>query len=318
MKKYFLLLVAAVSTIGAFAQPGQGSQIEIMKLKTADGKVVRYEISNVSELSFGSLFHTFEGYILANNAYFQDYYAGSTTTLGVYNASNGYDVHFSDAIWGEAEFENVSMAMGQLSGTGSITISQQYGGKTFDATISGPMTTPTIDIPGLMQGGTKLTFYIGTVPPSILVKGNHQGSISVMVGDNYGPYVNSQVKHVITANADGTINVVIPEYTLDNTAIGNLTLGTYTISNIAYDTEKGAFYRDYKDDGLQFHFKAVNGGTTTIDGDYLFTNLGNITIQKTDAGVSIVNNFKPTRADGGGMPMNISATFTEAQSNPHQ
>lgn len=313
MKKYLFLLVAAVSVLTVSAQPGQGAQTEIMKMKTADGNVVRIEVSNVKELSFGSLFHAFDGYILANGNYFQDFYAGGATKLSVYKANEGYDIHISDAIWGEAEFENVTMDRGQLSGNGSISVSQQYGGKTYDASISGPMSNPTIDVPGLMQGGTKLTFNLGEVPQAILVKGRHNGSVSVMVGDNFGPYVNSDVTYQITANGDGTINVVVPEYTLDNTQIGNLTLGSYTVSNIAYDKEKGSFYRDYKDDNLVFHFKAENGGQTTMDGDYSFT-LGRIEVKNSDAGISIVNNFQMGR-----MPFPITSTFTKGQGgNPHQ
>ena len=305
IKKYIFLLFAAVIATVVNAQPGQGEQTGVMKLKTADGQIVRYELSNIAEMSFGSLFHAFDGYVLANNAYFQDYYAGGSAKLSVYKIGEGYDIHISDAVWGEAEFENVTMGMGQLSGSGSIGGSEQYGGRTYEATIGGPMATPVIDIPTLMQGGTKLTFYVGAVPPSILVKGRYSGSVSVMVGTSFGPYVNSSVTYQITANADGTINVVVPEYTLDNTAIGNLTLGTYTISNIAYDAERGAFYRDYTGDNLSFHFKAT-GGTAELDNDYTFTQLGNIEVKKTDSGVSIVNNFQPGR-----MPFPISSTFTQ-------
>lgn len=32
--------------------------------------------------------------------------------------------------------------------------------------------------------------------------------------------------------------------------MGDLSLGTYTIQNIAYDSEKQAFYRDYSTDGV--------------------------------------------------------------------
>lgn len=312
MKKYLFLLIAAVSATAVMAQPGQGSQTEIMKLKTADGQIIRYEVSNVSELSFGALFHAFDGYILADGKYFNDYYAGSVSKLSVYQAAEGYDIHISDPVWGEAEFENVTMTMGKLEGSGKIIVSQQYGGSTYDATISGAMTTPVITIPSLMQSGTTLTFHLGEVPQAVLVKGSHKGSVSVMVGDSYGPYVNSDVTYTVTANEDGTINVVIPEYTLDNTQIGNLTLGTYTISNIAYDEEKGAFYRDYTGDDLSFHFKVIKDGNTTMDNDYTFTQLGNITVKSVNGTITIENNFQP-----GKMPFPITSTYTKAQGGAH-
>jgi hypothetical protein len=310
MKKYILSLITTLFTIGVMAQPNGAETVEIMKLKTADGKVVRYEVKNIEQLSFGSLFHSFGGYITATGKYFKDSYFGGTAKLYVWNSAEGYDVSLSDSIWGEAEFENVTMGRGSLSGIGSITVSQQYGGGTYEATISGPMTTPVITIPSLMQGGTTLTFYMGDVPQSLLVKGSHQGSVSVMVGSSFGPYINNNVTYTITANADGTINIVVPEYTLENTQIGNLTLGTYTISNVAYNSEKGSFYRDYTSDGLSFHFKAT-GGSTELDSDYAFTKLGNIEVRKTETGLTIVNYFQP-----GNMPFPIVSNFEKATQTP--
>ncbi len=303
MKKYILSLLTAIFAVGAMAQPGS-TTTEIMKLKTADGKVVRYEVSNIQQMAFGTLFHAFDGYITASAAYFKDSYFGGTSKLSVYSTAEGYDVTISDSIWGEANFENVEMAQRTLTGTGTITVSQQYGGGTYEATIEGPMTQPVITIPTMMQGGgTTLTWHLGAVPEALKVAGRHNGSISVMVGDQFGPYVNSYVTYTITTNDDGTINIIVPEYTLDNTYIGNLTLGTYTISNVAYDSEKGAFYRDYTGDNLSFHFKS-EGGSMTMDGDYTFTKLGNITVQTTETGLSIVNNFTP-----GNMPFPIVSTF---------
>ncbi len=312
MKKYILSLITALCAINVMAQSGNSETTEIMKVKTADGKVVRYEVKNVQQMSFGSLFHAFDGYITATAAYFTDTYFGGTANLKVYSTAEGYDITVSDPIWGEADFENVTLAQGTLTGSGNITVSQQYGGGTYEATIAGPMMSPVISIPNMMQGGgTTLTYHLGAVPEALKVKGRHNGSISVMVGSQYGPYVNSNVTYNITSNEDGTINIVVPEYTLDNTAIGNLTLGSYTISNVAYDSEKGAFYRDYTGDNLSFHFKS-EGGSMSLDGDYTITKLGNITVKATETGVSIVNNFQP-----GTMPFPIVATFEKATQTTH-
>ena len=307
MKKYLLLFCMAVCAMSVTAQPGQSAQKEVLKLKTADGKVVRYDVVNIREMSFSSLFHAFSGYLTATAAYFQDSYFGGSATLEVWKAAEGYDVTLSDPIWGDAEFENVSMTGGQLSGNGSITVSAQYGGGTYEATVSGAMSSPVITIPSLMNGGTLLTYHMGDVPASLGVKGSHQGSVSVMVGEQFGPYVNEKVTYVITANEDGTVNVTVPAFTLDNTQIGNLTLGSYTIANVAYDADKGVFYRDYTQDNLSFHFKA-EGGMTELDNDYTFTQLGNIEVRKTETGITIVNNFQPGR-----MPFPITSTFVKAQ-----
>jgi len=303
MKKIILSLITVCCAAVAMAQPNNQETVEIMKLKTADGKVVRYEVKDVQQISFGSLFHAFDGYITASAAYFKDSYFGGTAKLSVYSTAEGYDVTICDSIWGDAEFENVVMGKGTLTGTGSITVTPQYGGGTYEATISGAMTAPVITIPEMMKGGTTLSWHLGEVPEAVKVAGKHNGSISVMVGEQFGPYINSSVAYTITANEDGTINIIVPEYTLDNTYIGNLTLGSYTISNVAYDNEKKAFYRDYTGDQLSFHFKS-EGGSMPMDGDYTFTKLGNIIVQTTETGMSIVNNFTP-----GNMPFPIVSTF---------
>ncbi len=44
------------------------------------------------------------------------------------------------------------------------------------------------------------------------------------------------------------VDVRFPTYTLDNT-LWESTLGTYTVKGLAYDEERGGFYRDYKNDG---------------------------------------------------------------------
>lgn len=305
MKKYILSLIIALCAMSGMAQPGSGSTVEIMKLKTADGKIVRYEVKDIQQMQFGSLFHAFDGYYTASAAYFKDYYFGGTCKLYVWSTAEGYDVTLSDPVWGEAEFENVEMNRGTMTGTGTITVSEQFGGGTYTAEINGAMASPVITIPDLHNGGTTLAWHLGNVPATLKVNGRHQGSVSVYVGEQFGPYVNSSVTYTISVNENGTINIVVPEYTLDNTAMGNLTLGSYTISNVAYDEEKGVFYRDYSDDGLSFHFKSTGG--SNFDNDYTFEKLGNITVTPTETGLTIVNNFQP-----GSMPFPISATFEKA------
>lgn len=312
MKKLSLLLLAAV--IGATEvlaqQESQQEQQKVIKIKTTDGRVVRYATNEVEEILFVTLFHDFDGYITASTSYFEDNYFGGMAKLSVWKSVDGYDVTLSDPIWGDAEFTNVSMERGQLGGEGTITVSAQYGGGTFEAAISGSMSSPIVTIPNLMRG-TTLTYHLGTPPISLSVKGSHQGSVSVMVGgqgNQFGPYINENITYSITTNEDGSINIVVPEFTLDETQIGNLTLGTYTISNITYDEEKGAFFRDYTTDNLSFHFKAEKDGSVTMDNDYAFTQLGNIEIKKTETGLTIVNSFQPGR-----MPFPITSTFEKAQ-----
>lgn len=80
--------------------------------------------------------------------------------------------------------------------------------------------------------------------------------------------------------------------------MGNLTLGTYTVKGLTYDEEKGGFYRDYKNDGLSFHFTAEQNGNKTMDGDYEFNAQkdNNILVKYNGSKITdIVNTFQMWR-----------------------
>lgn len=140
-------------------------------------------------------------------------------------------------------------------------------------------------------------------------------SISVNVGGQFD-YKNENVTYQVRKYMDGNVekvDVEIPTYTLDNTLMGNLTLGTYTVKGLTYDAEKGGFYRDYKNDGLKFHFTAETGGTKTMDDDYVFnaTKDNNILVVYSGNNISsIVNTFQM-----GAMPFPIKSTFGNGSVN---
>ncbi len=137
-------------------------------------------------------------------------------------------------------------------------------------------------------------------------------AINVNVGGAFN-YTNNNVTYNVRKYMDGNVqkvDVEIPTYTLDNTVMGNLTLGTYTVKGLTYDEEKGGFYRDYKDDGLTFHFSAETGGKKTMDGNYSFNpeKDNNILVKYNGNKVEdIVNTFQM-----GSMPFAIVSKFTSA------
>lgn len=245
-----------------------------------------------------------KGYIFVSSNYFQDMYYGNNATLKIYPAEeNQYNVEFHDPQWGDVTFENVTLRP-QLSGTG--TLSMNYRGKdgSYEAILSGTMMMPIISMPSVM-GGTTITFYAGTAPVACQLEGKHNGINSVMVGDSYGPY-DINATYSISANPDGTLNLTIPEYSIEGTPIGDITVGKSVIKNIAYDSKKKAFYRVYGEDGLNIHVKAVKDGTPLFDADYAFAQDSYVLIEQTEAGIKVTNSFQP-----GSMPFPIKATFTE-------
>lgn len=244
----------------------------------------------------------YKGYIFVSSNYFHDMYYGNNATLKIYQAEeNQYNVEFHDPQWGDVTFENVTLRP-ELKGEG--TLSMNYRGKdgSYDAELSGTIMMPIIKMPSVM-GGTTITFYAGEAPLACQLEGKHNGATSVMVGDSYGPY-DMNATYSISANPDGTLNLTIPEYSIEGTPIGDLTVGKSVISNIAFDTKKNAFYRLYGEDGLSIHVKAV--GVTNFDADYAFAEDSYVLIEQTEAGLKVTNSFQPGR-----MPYPIVVTFTE-------
>lgn len=137
-------------------------------------------------------------------------------------------------------------------------------------------------------------------------------AITVNVGGMF-PYANEGVTYNVRKYMDGDVqkvDVEIPTYKLDNTLMGNLTLGTYTVKGLTYDEEKGGFYRDYKNDGLNFHFTAEQNGNKTMDGDFEFNSAkdNNILVKYDGSKITdIVNTFQM-----GAMPFGIVSSFNSA------
>lgn len=137
-------------------------------------------------------------------------------------------------------------------------------------------------------------------------------AINVNVGGMF-PYANESVTYNVRKYMDGDVqkvDVEVPTYTLDNTLMGNLTLGTYTVKGLTYDEEKGGFYRDYKNDGLKFHFIAEKDGNKTMNGEYEFNTAkdNNILVKYNGSKITdIVNTFQM-----GAMPFGIVSSFNSA------
>ena len=163
-----------------------------------------------------------------------------------------------------------------------------------------------------------VVFQYGKMPMSMTysVKGYYVKAVSnpitVTVGGQF-TYNNDNVTYELRRYKDGEtdkLDVTVPYYTLANTIMGNLTLGSYTVKGLVYDEAQGGYYRDYKNDGLKFHFTAVQGGKTTMDKDYDFaTDKDNNILVKYEGNnvSSIVNTFQV-----GTMPFGIVSVFSGA------
>ena len=87
--------------------------------------------------------------------------------------------------------------------------------------------------------------------------------------------------------------------------VGNLTIGTYTVKNLAYDKETNSFSRDYSSDDLKVYLKS-EGGMMSLDKNYAFESPSKIIVKLDENGTLIItNSYKLAH-----MPLSISATYT--------
>lgn len=132
------------------------------------------------------------------------------------------------------------------------------------------------------------------------IAGTYTGKDSINVGGMFPYYAEAEGEYKITANADGSINVTLPEEKFSQTAIGDLVVGSFTVSNIAWDESAQAFVRNYSKDGIKFHFKS-----STMDNDYALDkdNCKMTVKSNADGTVTILNTYQMGR-----MPFPIYST----------
>ena len=308
MKKIFTLVI--VSFLSALA-----IQAQSLKVTKTDGSVVTYNASDISKIEFlpsetpsqAKLIHEFTGYLTVKNRVFDNKRFDTGAKIKVLQDGAKFLAEFSDTQWGTGSFV-ITMDNHAINGTGKMKIANPNGGgaaKEYDATMSGSMTEIKISIPSLM-GGTDITWHYAEASAASKVAGNYTGTTSLTVGGVFGPFTSATVEYKVTANEDGSINVTASEEKYTGvTVAGNLTLGTYTVKNLAYDKATNSFSRDYSEDGIKVHFKS-NGGSMNKDENYEFgkTSKMTVTLAK-DGTLTITNNYKI-----GAMPFPISATYT--------
>ena len=308
MKKLFTLVI--VSFLSALAVQAQS-----LKVTKTDGSVVTYNASDISKIEFlpsetpsqPKLIHEFAGYLTVKNKMINNVRYDNGAKIKVLQDGGKFLAEFSDTQWGTGSFV-ITMANHAINGTGKMKIANPNGGgaaKEYDATMSGSMREIKISIPTLM-GGTDITWHYNEASVASKVAGNYSGTTSLKVGPTMGPFVSATVGYTITANNDGSINVTASEEKYTGvTMMNNLTLGTYTVKNLAYDKATNSFSRDYSEDGIKVHFK-TNGGSMKKDEDYAFGKTSKMTVTLAEDGtLTITNNYKI-----GAMPFPISATYT--------
>jgi len=276
--------------------------------------------------------NTYKGYVYADFFFAKNYYSGEGEVK--VKMDNGvYTITLENDRWGKATFEKVAVddVSDNISGTGTARVPSTYSDEVkeyTDAELHGTRSDFTVYIPSLKMGqkdteGTTLYFHLGRIPAERMA-GTFSGKNSVEIGNEGEEKLTYEtaedIECEITTNKDGTINITMPEYQLTDTEVGNLTLGGYTISDIAFNSSFGTFYCIYGSDGLTEHFKMEQGGQVRFDDDYLFSPGSYISIEPVKEAVStkvkVVNTFRLGKINENTgrfetkMPYGIVTTFT--------
>ncbi len=143
-----------------------------------------------------------------------------------------------------------------------------------------------------------------TETPAEKAAGIYTGTDQVTIGGQWT--YTSSADYTITANADGSINLTIGTETYENTIMGNITQGAFTIKNVPYDAKTLSFTKDYAADNLSAHVTMVKDGKTTMDKDFSIPS-GTITVTPQADGSIKVTNKQYTY---GKMPFKMDAEFT--------
>ena len=309
MKKIFTLVI--VSFLSALAVQAQS-----LKVTKTDGSVVTYNASDISKIEFlpaetpsqPTLIHEFAGYLTVKNRVLDNVRFDTGAKFKVLQDGDKLLAEFSDTKWGTGSFVITMDNHAAINGTGKMKIANPRAGgavEEYDATMSGSMREIKISIPSLM-GGTDITWHYAEASAASKVAGNYTGTTSLKVGGVFGPFTSATVGYKVTANEDGSINVTASEEKYTGVPmVGNLTIGTYTVKNLAYDKATNSFSRDYSSDDLKVYLKS-EGGIMSLNNNYAFESPSKIIVKLDENGtLTITNRYKLKR-----MPMSISATYT--------
>lgn len=143
-------------------------------------------------------------------------------------------------------------------------------------------------------------------------QGIYYGIDSLNVNDSTSSSWNAKTEtqsgYTVVAHGN-TIDLTIPQESYKElNYVGDITIGSYTIKDIAWDSEKNAFYRNYAQDSITCHFTSSAMSSVYPTGrDYVLSDAScEVTVRKDSEGrLHVDNAFKMIRQ----MPVTIYIHF---------
>lgn len=135
------------------------------------------------------------------------------------------------------------------------------------------------------------------------LNGTYSGNVTVVIGGQFT--YNSTATYNISDNIDGKLNLIIDQYTIPATVMGDMCLGAITIDDISYNATTDTYLKMYGGNGVKRHLTAVNNGNTTMDADYDVKDGSEISVKAEGNNIIVTDSFRI-----GNMPFPLVATFT--------
>ncbi len=200
---------------------------------------------------------TYAGYTSAVFAYSSTPMVTADETVSVTANENGtVNVVLASSTWGESTISNIAVEVKDgvytLKGEGTAAMSMGGGTPkeypcTLEGTVSGDKEDVEMAFTLSIMGGTTITFHQGDAPAAALLAGSYKGYTSAVFAYSPTPMVTADETMSVTANEDGTLNVI-----LDSSAWGKS-----TISNVSAVKENGVY--TLKGEGVSV--MSMGGGT---------------------------------------------------------
>lgn len=292
MKKFFTLIIALMATTCMMAQ-SHGAMTFVGKSNIS---VLTASIDNESDTVKFAMNDMTSGNITLPSVSFSMGAAAMTIpSVTIHNAQFTMDMATMTATFADQTFtETVTIDGSEKTITGThLYGTYNHSDNTLDLTIKFKYGSMPYEATYTFKG-----YYVKTVEGTTVVSISGQYTYTATPTYSIRKYIEDEVEK---------IDVEIPTYLISETVMGNITLGTYTVKGLTYDSEKKGYYRDYAKDGLAMHFYSTMG----YDKDYDLSKEGaeNILVQYDGSNVVYIeNNFQP-----GAMPFPITATYGSKQ-----
>lgn len=298
MKYLFTLVFALLAGVAT-------TKAQTVTIVKTDGTTVKYQASEVKSIQFANeeqqpgINKSFTGYLLVSSPLFTETYYGEAAKMEVTQKGSKSYCKFTDATWGTGDFE-ITLNQGKISGNGKLKIANPHtptAAKEYDATLSGTMKSIDINVPGLMNK-TTIKWRFGKAPENIKHTGTYMGeNVFAVMGKNF---TSKDTGYSFLVNADGTYSIQVLGQKIENTPMGNITLGAYTINNVSYDVNTKTFSKNYSSDNINVEYKMGEGNKKG-------TVLRNANIKGTfgaDGSLKVENSFQ-----FGAMPFPLEGVF---------